>query len=76
MARQEKRLAGERITQISNEFVAAQRELMRQFGVAQFSQVPSEPRLKLLDAYKKAIADVQVYHAGSIRPSQQIPYGR
>ena len=76
VARAEKRLAGDRITQISNEFVAAQRELMQRFGVSQFSQVPAEPRLALLNAYKKAIAEVQVYHAGTIQPSKQIPYGR
>jgi hypothetical protein len=76
IARQERILAGDRINQISRQFVATQQEVMRQYRVSSWAQVPSDVRNKLLNGYKAAIADVQVYHAGSLQPSKQIPYGR
>lgn len=78
IARHERIAAGERINQISQQFVRTQGELMKQFGVSSWLQVPAEPRTKLLNGYKAAIAEVNagIYHAGSLKPSQQIPYGR
>lgn len=78
LARNERIAAGERINQISREFVAHQRELVRQLGVTGWLQVPSDLRNKLVNGYKAAIAEVSkgIYHAGSLRPSQQLPYGR
>jgi hypothetical protein len=78
LARNERLAAGERINQISREFVQHQQDVIRQLRVASWAQVPAELRTKLLNGYKAAIDEVSkgVYHAGSLRPSQQIPYGR
>lgn len=76
VARAERRLAGDRINQLSRDFVAAQQRTIQELGVRSWQDVPLDLRNKLLNDYKKALSEVQVYHAGSIRPSQQIPYGR
>lgn len=76
LARAENRLARERITQLSHDFVAAQQQVMQQFNTRNWNDVPIELRNKLLNGYKKALSEVQVYAPGVLRPSQQIPYGR
>jgi len=71
--------AGERANRISREFVATQQKVMQQFRVARWEDVPADVRTKLVSGYKKAIADVYstaVPLAGTIRPSQSLPYGR
>lgn len=78
LARNERIAAGNRINQISLAFVKSQQDVVKQLGVRSWQDVPLELRNKLLDGYKRAIADVSagIYHAGSLRPSQEIPYGR
>lgn len=78
LARNERIAAGERINQISREFVATQANVVKQLGVPNWQHVPAELRNKLLNGYKAAIAEVssRIYHAGSLRPSQSLPYGR
>lgn len=71
--------AGERANRISRQFVDTQRAVMKQLGVRSWEAVPSELRTKLLNGYKAEIARVYttaVPLAGSIRPSQALPYGR
>jgi hypothetical protein len=71
--------AGERANRVSREFVAAQQAVMKQLRVARWEDVPSDIRTKLVNGYKKAITEVYssaVPLAGTIRPSQSIPYGR
>lgn len=71
--------AGERANRISREFVAAQQAVMKQLRVSRWDDVPADVRTKLLNGYKKEIAGVYstaVPLAGTIRPSQAIPFGR
>lgn len=71
--------AGERANRISREFVSAQQTVMKQLRVSSWDQVPADIRNKLVAGYKKAIADTYatvVPLAGTIRPSQTLPYGR
>lgn len=71
--------AGERANKISREFVAAQQNVMKQFGVSRWDDVPADLRTKLVNGYKKKISEVYsttVPLAGTIRPSQSLPYGR
>jgi hypothetical protein len=74
----EYRTAGEAINQVSREFAATQKQVMEQLRVRSWDQVPAEQRNKLVNGYKAKIAEISssIYHAGSLRPSQQIPYGR
>lgn len=71
--------AGERANRVSREFVATQQAVMKQLRVSKWEDVPSDVRNKLVAGYKKAITDVYstaVPLAGTIRPSQSMPYGR
>lgn len=71
--------AGERANRVSREFVATQQAVMKQLRVSKWEDVPSDVRTKLVNGYKKAITEVYstaVPLAGTIRPSQAIPYGR
>jgi hypothetical protein len=70
--------AGEAANRVSREYAAAQTATMKQFGVKEFSLVPAEIRTKLVNAYKRELANVYAFRPlpGTIRPSQQIPYGR
>lgn len=71
--------AGERANRISREFVAAQQNIMKQLGVGRWDDVPADLRTKLVNGYKKKITEVYsttVPLAGTIRPSQSLPYGR
>lgn len=71
--------AGERANRISREFVAAQQAIMKQLRVARWDDVPQDIRTKLVNGYKKQISEVYstfVPLAGTIRPSQTLPYGR
>ncbi len=71
--------AGERANRISREFVAAQQAVMKQLRVARWADVPTDIATKLVNGYKRAITETYstvVPLAGSIRPSQTLPYGR
>lgn len=78
LARNERKSAGERINEISREFAEHQAEVVKQLRVANWQAVPAELRTKLVNGYKAAITEVAsgIYQQGSLRPSQQIPYGR
>lgn len=68
---------GEKANRISREFVSAQQSVQKQLRVARWEDVPSDIRTKLVNGYKKQIADLYAsYRPGSIAPSQQLPYGR
>jgi hypothetical protein len=78
ISRAERRLAADRINEISRAFVATQKQVEQQLGVSSWQQVPSDLRAKLVKGYTDAIHEVSagIYHAGSLQPSKQIPYGR
>jgi hypothetical protein len=71
--------AGERANQISRTFAAAQQDTMKAVGASRWEDVPLDLRTKLVNGYKKEIQNVYstaIPLAGTIRPSQALPYGR
>lgn len=74
----EYRTAGEAINQVSREFAQTQQQVISQLRVRTWQEVPLEQRTQLVNAYKAKIAEISqsIYHAGSLQPSKQIPYGR
>jgi hypothetical protein len=69
---------GERANQISRQFVATQQQVIKQYGGSRWEDVPADLRNKLVNGYKAAIQKVYAFQPiqGTVRPSQQIPYGR
>lgn len=49
---------GERVNELSRNFVDAQRALMHKTGAQTWQQVPQGPRDKLLAEYKAALAEM------------------
>lgn len=76
IAKQTRLSAGEAANRVSREFAATQASVAKQFG--SWDAVPKNIRDRLVSGYKKEIANVYAFRpiAGTLRPSQSIPYGR